>query len=275
MKNVHLLIIDPQNDFCDFQKIDGNTYTPALPVTGAIQDMQNIAHLIESTRSKISDITVTLDSHHYVGIERPTYWMNSEGGDVAPFTTILLDDVISGRYLPRDPGRLDVTKQYLQSLEAAGKYHLMIWPVHCQIGSWGACVHEKVMNAYNAWEMDRQKFVSKVTKGSNPFTEHYSPFMAEVPTEDPLTHMNQNLLRSLSSADCILVAGEASSHCVKAGVEHLSQKIYHGDKSRIVLLTDCMSPVAGFEQSNAGFFNGMRADGLQLMTHLEAIQYIR
>ena len=87
-------------------------------------------------------------------------------------------------------------------------------------------------------------------KGTNPWTEHYSALMAEVPDpDDPRTQLNRGLLDALDRAELLLIAGEAGSHCVKATVEDLAQHLPGGKLSRVVLLTDCMSPVPGF---NAG-----------------------
>ena len=60
-----LLIIDPQNDFCD---IGG----AALPVAGANHDLKRLASFIEENQGHISDVTVTLDSHASVAVERTT-----------------------------------------------------------------------------------------------------------------------------------------------------------------------------------------------------------
>ena len=51
-KNIQLLIIDPQNDFCDIPERElpvsqGYRTKPALPVTGADADMKRLAKLIE------------------------------------------------------------------------------------------------------------------------------------------------------------------------------------------------------------------------------------
>ena len=83
----------------------------------------------------------------------------------------------------------------------------------------------------------------KVPKGTNPWTEHYSALMAEVPDpDDPRTQLNRGLLHALDRAELLLIAGEAGSHCVKATVEDLAQHLPGGKLSRVVL-TDCMSPV--------------------------------
>ena len=65
-------------------------------------------------------------------------------------------------------------------------------------------------------------------------------------------------------ADLLLVAGEASSHCVRATTEHLLQHLPSGRPERIVLVTDCMSPVAGFEAQHQVFLASAQAQGVQL-----------
>ena len=99
----------------------------------------------------------------------------------------------------------------------------------------------------------------------NPWTENYSALQAEVPDpNDPSTQLNTRLLAALDSADLLLVAGEASSHCVRATTEHLLQHLPSGRPERIVLVTDCMSPVAGFEAQHQVFLASAQAQGVQL-----------
>src|SRR5688572_10588714 len=103
--NARLLIIDPQNDFCD---IPG----AALPVPGANADMRRLAGLMQQARGKLTDITVTLDSHASVGIERTTFWTAANGKPVAPFTQIVASDVRAGRFAPLDKLRLPEVLAY-------------------------------------------------------------------------------------------------------------------------------------------------------------------
>jgi nicotinamidase/pyrazinamidase len=111
--------------------------------------------------------------------------------------------------------------------------------------------------------------VRHVFKGTNPWTEHYSAIEAEVPDPtDPGTVLNTALLLSLGQADQLLIAGEASSHCVRSTTEHIVQHLprlvpgWHA--RRIVLLTDGMSPVGGFEAQHQAFLEAMRTAGAQL-----------
>lgn len=273
-RSIHLLIVDPQNDFCDLPEaylptdpLTGRPLQPALPVPGAHADMQRLARFIEATASALTSITVTLDSHHRLDIAHPTFWRARDGGPVAPFTPITAAQLRAGEFQPRHDDDLPRTLAYLDELEARGRYTLMVWPVHCEIGTWGHNVHADLRAAYARWEDDRQFIVRKVPKGANPWTEHYSALMAEVPDAgDPRSQLNRNLLDSLDRAELILVAGEAGSHCVRATVEHMAEHLPGGNLSRIVLLTDCMSPVEGFADAQTSFLQRMRDLGVQERT---------
>jgi nicotinamidase/pyrazinamidase len=273
-KNIQLLIIDPQNDFCDlpadWRPIDpatGAIASPALPVAGAHADMLRLARLIQEGASGISAIGVTLDSHHRFDIAHPTFWKTGAGAAVGPFTPITAAQVRKGDYVPKDAAMLPRALAYIDELEQRGRYTLMVWPVHCEIGSWGHNVHPAVKAAYNRWEDSRLAMVQKINKGSNPWTEHYSAMQAEVPDEeDPATQLNTALIASLDQADLLIIAGEASSHCVKATTEHIVENLPSGNPGKVVLLTDCMSPVGGFEAQHQSFLDDMARRGVVLST---------
>jgi nicotinamidase-related amidase len=232
--------------------------------------MLRLARFIDATASVLTSITVTLDSHHRLDIAHPTFWSTGDGQPVAPFTPITAAQVRAGAFRPRHIDDLPRTLSYLDELEARGRYTLMVWPVHCEIGTWGHNVHADVRAAYSRWEDERQFIVRKVPKGTNPWTEHYSALMAEVPdADDPRSQLNRGLLDSLDRAELILIAGEAGSHCVKATVEHLAEHLPGRDLSRLVLLTDCMSPVAGFADAQAAFQQRMRDLGVQRRTSVD------
>jgi nicotinamidase/pyrazinamidase len=265
----HLLIIDPQNDFCDLPEARRPAdESPALPVPGADADMQRLAALIRAHGDAFDAITVTLDSHQRVDIAHPPFWQRADGGgwrDVNAFTEITAQQVRDGAFRPRDAAALPRTLAYLDALEARGRYTLMVWPVHCEIGRWGHAVHADVAAACRAWEAATNRRVGYVTKGENPWTEHYSAVLAEVPdASDPHTELNTALLAELDRAARIVIAGEASSHCVRATTEHIVAHLPGGRPQRLVLLTDCMSPVAGFAAQHDEFLDAMRAAGATL-----------
>jgi nicotinamidase-related amidase len=300
-----LLIIDPQNDFCDLpadwcppDPSSGARCAPALPVPGAHADLQRLAAFIGRAGAGLQAITITLDSHHRHDIAHPGFWQCGDGAAVQPFTPITAQQVRDGQFAPRQASALPRTLAYLDALEAGGRYTLMVWPVHCQIGSWGHAVHAGVQAACNVWADQAIKEapgrsqasltpsgggsgplplpggtgspVHAVFKGSNPWTEHYSAVQAEVPDPaDADTGLNHALLARLDAAGRILVAGQASSHCVKATAEHLVAHLPGGQPERITLLTDGMSPVAGFEAQQMAFFSAMRQAGVRLATMAE------
>jgi len=269
---VQLLVIDPQNDFCDLptawqpiHPVTGVSTAPALPVVGAHADMQRLAQFITAQGAAIDAITVTLDSHQRHDIGHPDFWCDAQGADVSPFTPITAAQVRAGAYRPRNEYSLPVVLAYLDALEAQGRYTHMVWPVHCEIGHWGHGIHASVSAACGAWQIQHQRALAHVFKGMNPATENYSALQAEVPDPtDANTQLNTRLLAALDSAQMLLVAGEASSHCVRATTEHLVQHLPSQRPERIVLLTDCMSPVTGFEAQHAEFLAAMQSHGVQL-----------
>jgi nicotinamidase/pyrazinamidase len=282
-RQIQLLIIDPQNDFCDLpaawqpsDPLSGQRIAPALPVAGAHADMQRLSALIRAGLEGLSRITVTLDSHHRVDIAHPPFWCQADGSAVSPFTTISAQQVREGLYRPRNTAALPRVLAYLDELEARARYTLMVWPVHCEIGTWGHNVHADVQAACNAWEERHLSAVAQVYKGTNPWTEHYSAMQAEVPdATDPDTQLNQALLAELDQADVLLIAGEASSHCVKATTEHIVAHLPSGRLNRIMLLSDCMSPVGGFEAQAEGFLADMRQRGVQLGSSADALALLQ
>lgn len=280
---IQLLVIDPQNDFCDlpeaYRPIDpmsGQPVAPALPVAGAHADMVRLADFIRDAAPVLSDIAITLDSHQRLDIAHPTFWQQADAAAVSPFTPITAAQVRRGEYRPRDAAALPRTLAYLDELEARGRYTLMAWPVHCEIGSWGHNVHADVRAAYNAWEEQNLRVVRKITKGQNPWTEHYSAMQAEVPDpDDPDTQLNQALIDELDRADTLLIAGEAGSHCVRATTEHIVANLRSGRTPKIVLLTDCMSPVGGFEAQQREFLADMSAKGVRLASSRDVLAELR
>ncbi|QXZ09847.1 cysteine hydrolase [Comamonas sp. Y33R10-2] len=272
--DTQLLIIDPQNDFCDLpadwqprSPITGQITAPSLPVTGAHADMQRLASWITSQGAKLAQITITLDSHQSYDIAHPVFWQQRDGSAVTPFTQITAAQVRAGDFAPRNTPELPRTLQYVDQLEAQGSYTLMVWPLHCEIGSWGHGVHASVLSVCLQWQEVQHRAVRHVFKGMHPWTEHYSAIRAEVPNaQDPETGLNTPLLERLRHNQTLVIAGEASSHCVRATTEHIVQNWGSGDLSRIVLLTDCMSPVAGFEAAHTDFLQRMRAIGVRCET---------
>jgi nicotinamidase-related amidase len=229
--------------------------------------MQRLADWLLVHWVKVQSITVTLDSHASVGVERTTFWQDAQGQPVAPFTLITAAAVLAGRFAPRHAEKRDEVLRYLQALEAHGQRQLVVWPVHCVTGTWGHNIHAALARAIAAWEEQSGLVCHKELKGQHPLTEQYSAFRAEVPrADDARTQLNQTLVRKLAEqTGTLLVAGEALSHCVAASVDDMLVHLQPERLQRSVLLTDCMSPVAGFEAMGQDFLQRARDKGVQTL----------
>jgi nicotinamidase-related amidase len=256
MKNVHLLMIDVQNDFCNPKG--------ALFVAGADADAGRLAKMIEKNAKKITAIHATLDSHRTVDVAHPIFWVNSHGEHPKPFTLISEDDVVNGVWTTTNPGWRQKGLDYVKALKKNNRYMLCIWPPHCLIGTWGHALVPAVSDALLKWDSP-VKLVDFVTKGSNPFTEHYSAVQADVPdTSDPSTMINTVLLDVLAKADEILIAGEALNFCVCNTVRDVANQFGEENIKKFILLDDCCSNVGGFEKLGVDFVSEMLKRGMNI-----------
>lgn len=255
---IHLLIIDPQNDFCD---IAGAT----LPITGANEDMKRLTALIDRVGHKIKEMHVSLDSHRLINIAHPVWWQDEKGNPPSPFTFIFAKDIRAGVWTTRNPEFLKRSLAYAEALEATGKKILRIWPPHCLIGTWGHNVHSDLNGALQRWSESEFAMVDYLTKGSNPWTEHYGAMMAEVPDpEDSSTALNMQFITMLRNADVIGVAGEAGSHCVLETVNQIADHIGDEHLKKFHIITDGISPVGAVP--NGPDFPTIYKDWLQAMS---------
>src|SRR5437773_344219 len=104
-KKIHLVVIDPQYDFCD---VNGSLY-----VTGADKDMERLANMVNKLRKKIDDIHVTLDSHHLVHIAHPIFWKDSSGNNPKPFTVFGSKEVKDGTWTTTKPSLYKRALEYV------------------------------------------------------------------------------------------------------------------------------------------------------------------
>ena len=257
---IELLVIDPQVDFCD----------PAgsLCVKGADDDMRRLAKMVKRLAPKLDDIHVTLDSHHLIDVAHPAFWVGKDGKNPGPFTIISAQDVKDGKWTTAKPGLFKQMLVYVEKLEKGGKYPLCIWPPHCLIGTPGHNVYKPLMDELLAWEAVQFANIAYVTKGSNPFTEHYSAVKAEVPDPgDPSTQINVDFVNEIKEADMLLIAGEAGSHCLANTTRDIVAE-FNDDTlvKKLVLLEDATSPVPGFEKNQEQFVKDMKAKGMQVAT---------
>ena len=257
-----LLIIDPQNDFCDANG--------ALSVPNAADDCDRLSAMIERLGSRINSIHVTMDTHHLFHIAHPIFWVDRNGKMPEPYTTITSELIQNGTFRAAVPQYQHYAVDYVATLEKTGKYNLCIWPPHCLIGSWGHDIYKPLSDVLIKWEATVPgRIVDYTYKGSNVRTEHYSAIRAEVSdAADPASRTNFTLIERLKGADNILIAGEALSHCVANTVRDLITCI---SAEKLIVLTDVSSNVPGFENLGTDFLDEVRSLGVRLMTSAEIL----
>ena len=262
MKKHALLIIDPQNSFCNPGDASGNG-KGSLYVPGAEQDMKRLANWIVQNKENLDYIGITIDSHQPNDIAHPSFWQDKDGNFPAPFTVITSKDVEAGKWAARfDPPRC---LQYLKELEQQGEYPHLIWPPHCLIGSEGAAIYKPLMDAITEWTV-KGKFYQTVAKGTYPFSEHFGAFMAQIPDATrPETQLNQGLIKTLSTYQNVYLTGEARSHCV---ANSLKQVLNEAPElaAKFIVIEDTMSNVPGFENLADPIYNRAKQLGVQFTT---------
>lgn len=289
-QKVHLVVIDPQNSFCkqvdpaDQQKVhDGE-----LCVPGAWEDMERVAAMVTRLGRKLSQIHVTLDSHHQWHIAHPIWYKNSSGQHPNPFTVMreengsIIGSEFDAQGNPHDigeftttrPGFLKWTLSYLKELAVSGRYPHVVWPFHCLIGTPGHNVVAPLMNSLLEWKRTVSLPVNKVTKGSCIYAEHFSAVRAEVPhPQYPDTQLNADFIGVLAQdADEVLVSGEALSHCVANTFKDTAEELGDDFVKKLVLLEDASSNVPNFDALGQQFVADMTARGMRVTTTTEYLK---
>ena len=268
--------VDAQNDFCDIPEeylppsMPGvPAVRPMLPVTGAHADMVRFAAFIRENSGAIEQIYLSMDVHPLHSIYHPSWWENGIGESPAPFTLITAADVARGVWRAATRGTQDISEVQVRAMsDVAGG--LMVWPEHCVDGTWGQAIHADVHAAASLWSRRARKQIQMWHKGTSAVTHALSAFKAEAPLQDdPATQFNEGFIGMLDAhwrrGPVIEVwGGEALSHCVAATFRDRISR-FSGSMSQIVLLTDCMSSVPGFEAQGAAFLEDMAARGVTLL----------
>jgi nicotinamidase-related amidase len=256
-KNLHLLLIDVQRDFC-FK--EGSLFVAGRSGRGAIDDNRRLAEFIYRNLGRITNVTTTLDTHFAYQIFFPAFWVDADERPLQPHREITREEVESGRVRPNPAmarwlcnGNYGwLVKQaahYCAELERAGKYRLYLWPPHCLLGSDGhtlaGVIHEARL--FHSFARGVQSWVE--VKGGHPLTENYSVMRPEVLTRhdgEALAQRNTQFLRTLLEADAVVIAGQAASHCVKSSIDDLLDEILVQDPAlarKVYVMTDAMSAV--------------------------------
>jgi len=274
-----MLLIDVQKDFHP---------GGSLAIESAGADAERIAGII--AKGTMDRLVVTMDSHHKLHIAHPKFWIGGEDGKShpAPFTIITSDDIKNGVWKPRDNlkipfghgrlidssmmnttydenGNLDLLAyviEYATALESKGRFKLCIWPEHCLIGSMGHNTVDCIQTVMDQWSESTGGSIEFIPKGENLLTEMYSALKAEVPI-NAQTDYNQSFLDTLVTCDRLYIVGQAMSHCVNYTTRDIIDKWPKDELHKLCVVTDCMSPVPGFDKEAQEFVDFLKEVGVE------------
>jgi nicotinamidase-related amidase len=255
---IHLLVIDDQ---VDFSFPDGSLFVAGRSGQGAMDAHKNLAELIYRLLHRLTQVTCTMDTHLPYQVFYPSAHLRADGSHPDVNTVISAEEYRRGDYRPNpamakqlgvDPVWLQRQfVHYCEELEKAGKYQLFLWPYHCLLGSEGHRLSGVVEEARLFHTFARGAENRPEIKGGNPLTEHYSIFSPEVSTcfdgsPIPGAQKNTRLIKTLVDADVVIMAGLASSHCLKESIADFLGEIQKQDPAlarKVYILRDCTAPV--------------------------------
>jgi nicotinamidase-related amidase len=256
-QNIHLLLIDVQKDFCFPQ---GSLFVAGRSGRGAMDDTRRTAEFLYRNLPVVTNVTTTLDTHFAFQIFFPSFWVDRDDQPLTAHREITREQIDRCEVRPNPamakwlcngnyPWLQKQVAHYCDELEKAGKYKLYLWPPHCILGSDGhvlaGAIHEARM--FHSYARGMQSWVE--VKGGNPLTENYSVLKPEVLLRhdgQPLAQKNTQFLKTLLTADAVVVAGQAASHCVRSTIDDILSEIVATDRDlarKVYVMTDCMSAV--------------------------------
>lgn len=230
--------IDAQIGFC--------TPGASLFVPGAVEDTQRTLDWLYGNLDRITQLYFSLDTHRVFQIFHPAWWIDDDGRHPPPFTAITTKDVKDGRWRPvKHPAEC---LEYVQKLEATGKYVLTIWPYHTLLGGVSHALVPALMEAAMFHSLVRSSQAHFETKGAHAMTEHYSVLSPEVRelAGQSVGTFNAAFFRTLMEFDRVYVFGQAKSHCVLSTLRDIQEHIAQIDPklmSKVYVLEDATSPV--------------------------------
>lgn len=224
-----LIIVDPQNDFCD---PEGSLYVP-----DAEKDCDRIAKIIQDF--DFGNIFVTMDMHHEYSMYHNIFWNEYN----EQYITVNKDNYLT-KYTPRNIHDIDRIKNMFICQR---NKQIDVWPVHCVIGEWGSSIHPVIANALSDYTVKNTNRIRYVFKGLDPYEEEYSAF--SIPSKSDGKEIFFRWMDSYLHHSEIYICGEAASHCVKQTLLDIMHFVGRRDKYdyKIKLITNATSYVKGFE----------------------------
>ncbi|HMW01541.1 MAG TPA: nicotinamidase [Acidobacteriota bacterium] len=289
---VHMLVIDDQ---VDFTFPSGSLFVAGRSGTGAMDAQNNLVQFIYRYIHVLSQITCTMDTHLPYQVFFTSAHLRDDGSHPDAHTIVSADEYRRGKFQPNPAMAKQLGADlmwlrrqfihYCEQLEASGKYQLYLWPYHCLLGSNGHRLAGVVEEARLFHSFARGAENRPEIKGGNPLTEHYSIFAPEVTTcwdsrPIPGAQKNTHLVKTLMEADVVLMAGLASSHCVRGSIADFLGEIQRQDPKlakKVYILRDCTAAVVvpggpDFTDEAERAFQNFKDAGMHIVNSTDPIE---
>jgi nicotinamidase-related amidase len=268
-----LIAIDNQSDFTD-------EHGSLTVYPGSKRDIENLTRFIYNNLEKLTDIMCSIDTHYTLQIFFTPFWEDEFGNNPAPYTMITYKDVQDGKWKPVF-GQPSKALQCLKSLDENGKVGVLVWPLHCIVGTKGFNLENQfaaMVHFHSAVRRSRPQFIFK---GTDIYSEQYGIIE---PCYNPTNTCNWQVLNAIANIqsngnaaanyDKVIIAGEAASHCVLESTEQILRH-FAGRQDildRIIVLEDCTTPVGGFEKQAADGLAALQAKyGIKVMKSTDVV----
>lgn len=241
-----LIIVDPQNSFCD--------PTQPMYVPGAEKDCEVIASMLHHYWD---EVIVSMDMHSMHSMYHDIFWSKDKDHSVQfeGFGRVTKDNFMVEFF----PDNNDYVNKISKILERSG--YIDIWPVHCVTGTYSASIENRIAEQLGFWSVRASKPIHYMFKGTNPFKENYSMFTNKRQIKKINYIFNSTCTHLLDDTLTIYVCGEAASHCVKETVKDIINKYcnlpdcYFNTNVTIKLVTNATSFIHGYKHVKQNFYD--------------------
>lgn len=164
--------------------------------------------------------------------------------------------------------------KYVTTLVEKNLMPLIIWPIHCQRQTLGACIDPVVLAGQMYHNYARGFLTSEPLlfyKGTNWRVDEYGVWGAEVEDpKDPNSGLRVDTLRAWDQYDLIVMSGFALDKCVLRSAQQ-QVDIFEGlgmpeMNKKTVFLKDCSATIPGFEEMAEKAWAELAQKGLRVET---------
>lgn len=232
MSNKELIIINPQNDYCD---VRGSLYQ-----LNNEQTVSNIIQLLKNDGNKFNRVCVVLDTHLPHHISFNTSWVDGDNQCLKPYSILNNNFVVNG---------IQYNSAYSQKIyhNAVKSYYLnnkisfMVWPPHCIFGTWGHNLNSQLFQTLS--ELNCPVWYYGI--GRCATEEQY----------DCIGHDEVNkTIYTIGDIDDFYVCGFMKSHHIYETVKKLIMLNTAEQNKHIYVINDCCTSLSRYQNNTDSNF---------------------